>query len=174
MTFRAAASSGAVASNATRAIADAFGTFEQLDAVLFNYLTQLGSLGKPFVDYILQGSSAPPTARSPLLASTSSFPILEAQLWGRLPFSDIDYIMSDIAVDGREPIFGRSIGSALRSWAHLSSGPKPIRWAAAADSTAYAVDAAGDSRFQQFWDGSANSSEQDILNALQVAGFMTQ
>jgi hypothetical protein len=181
MSFRSGYSLGSLpadpaAVNISRITTDTFGTFDQLDAVLFNYLTHLASLdlAKPAIHFILQASSGPPDASSPLIASLATLPPLEVQLWGRLPFSDIDYIVSDIGVDGREPVFGRSTGTALRSWAHSSASSKPIRWAASADSATYALDTGGDAGFQQIWDASAGSSEQDIVDALQGAGLLTQ
>ena len=175
MTFHAGSLLGGLpfeaSANTSGTAADTFGTYEHLDAVLLNYLEQIASstLARSFIDYILQNAGAPAA-----FAGVDTLPRMEVQLWGALPFADVDYIVSALALPSGNTLFGSETGTAIRSWAHSgSSGSKPIRWAQTATSIDYTIDSGSDSRFQQVWDFAESLSDTAIHSALADNGLLS-
>lgn len=157
--------------NTSGATTDTFGTYEHLDAVLLNYLEQIPSptLATSLINHILQNAGAPAT-----FAGVDTLPRLEVQLWGALPFSDVDYIVSALVLPSGNTLFGSETGAAIRSWAHSSSSmSKPIRWTQTATSLEYTIDSGSDARFQQVWDIAGSLSESAIHSALADNGLLS-
>ena len=168
--------SGAVNSSSTTTAS--FGNMAAFDNVLFDYLIHLGdrALVKALIDYVSTGGSAPPTSTSSLWALSNglqSLPVIEAQLWGNLQFSDIDYIVSGISETGGNTLFGSEQGAQLRSWAHSNGNIKPIRWSLEATSNQYALDSGNSNAFQGAWESSRTSSPADIYTNLASSNLLT-
>lgn len=153
---------------------DSFGTFDDLDGLFFDYLVTLApQTAKVVLSYFASSPTAPPTDTD-LLAALSDVPIIEVQAWGGLEMQDVDYLLSSLAFPSGNTIFGTPLGTAFRSWAHISDAQKePIRWAASADNQQYAVDSGDSQAFQQVWDTAGSSSETAIQQSLADNGLLT-
>lgn len=148
------------------------------DNMLFDYLVQIGdrNLVKALIDYVISGSSGPPASTSNLWTLSyglQSLPIIEAQLWGNLQFSDIDYVVSGISEAGGITLFGSERGNQLRSWAHTNGNIKPIRWSLEATSSSYALDSGNSNAFQEAWESSRTLSPNDIQAKVGSSNLLT-
>lgn len=164
--------------NTSRTTSASFGSLNQMQNVLFDWLSGLPdeSVLKALIDYILSGSRAPPDPDSELYTRSNflqAIPDIEAQLWGGMLFSDIDYVVSNVALPSGNSLFGTSLGSDFRKWAHRDGANKPIRWTSGAATSQYALDTGGDAAFQTVWDASGSSSASDVFNRLSGAKLLT-
>lgn len=155
-----------------------FGISSAIDNVLFEYLVRLqdAALAKALVDYVVSGTKLPPPSSSELFTLSNglaSLPVIEAQLWGNLLFSDIDYVVSGIGQAGGTALFGSQRGGELRNWAHSGSLSKPIRWSLDATSSQYASDTGSGGAFQEVWESSRDSSPADIYANLGTSNLLT-
>jgi hypothetical protein len=98
-----------------------FGSFAHLDSVLLDWLRLMPNVtvAREAVLGVISGTPI----------DLPGVPLLEAAVFGRLPFSVVDYTMARIAVHGSDGplLFGSELGSAWRRWA-LQSETSSIRW----------------------------------------------
>lgn len=197
---------------------DAFGYLNHLDSLLFTFMQSLPNDGflKDLINYVLASSSSaingqtdlrssqksgiasslpPPNSTSypALFASLPSLPLIEVELWGGLPPSAIDHIVSSFtgpssssSLSPTSPsssdngnatmIFGQATGDALRSWVHTTLAStaaaaggqqKSIRWALNATSPDYALDDGQSSTFQAIWDSSRSATTTTMPSSAQ-------
>ena len=116
---------GPFATPSTPSLPDRFGTFERLDHVLLDFLRLLSpELAQELVAFVL---GQPPIPVPPLPSSAlyqasnglASLPIIEVALWGGLRYTNIDHVVSGLAVPGDDStlFFGSAAGSEFRAWA---------------------------------------------------------
>jgi len=130
-----------------------FGTVDHMNHVLLNYLSSIANvaLAMELVQFVLNGSSLPPSSTSPLFASISSIPILEFSVFGSVQPVDIASSVSSFSTPSGALFFGSNAGQAFRTWALIDSS-ESVAWAQSATSSEIVREgAATNSVFESVW-----------------------
>ncbi|KLO20259.1 hypothetical protein SCHPADRAFT_842610 [Schizopora paradoxa] len=148
-----------------------YGTSNNINHVLLNYLSSISdvTLAMELVQFILSGSSTPPSNSSSLSSSLSSLPVLEFAIFGSITPPDLLSSVSSFSAPDRSLFFGSDAGQTFRSWALVESS-ESIAWAQSATSpTIVREGATPNSNFESVWTPASQLVHAGSTNASDVA-----
>ena len=95
-----------------------FGTLNQLNHVILNYLTSISDINvaTALVNFVLSSSSTPPKSGTLLFQSLSSLPALEVAVFGSVLPSDLTKTYSSFATPSGSLFMGTDESVAVRDW----------------------------------------------------------
>lgn len=159
-----------------------YGTTNHLNHVMLDFLTSIPdtNIATDLVEFVLSGSTTPPSNTSDLYKAISSIPTLEVAVFGTINPSDISYVASSFSTPSGSLFFGSDQSLALRDWAIVGSSSSVV-WAASAGAPQVVRDSSlTNANFQSVWEPAYNflhSSPNgvtvnvgNITNAFQATG----
>lgn len=161
-----------------------YGTSDNINHVLLNYLSSISdvSLAMELVQFVLSGSSTPPSNSSRLSSSPSAIPVLEFAIFGSITPPDLLSSVSSFSTPDGSLFFGSDAGQTFRTWALLQSS-ESVAWAQSATSpTIVREGAARNNILESVWTpasqlvqaGSTDASDvAKVTQSLQSLGLFT-
>lgn len=171
-------------SPSTPSFPDHFGTFSNLDSVIFEYLQLLSpQVAVDLVNFVLAQSrptTSPPSFPSSLYQNSNkllSIPILEITIFGGLRYSDIDHSISSLSSGSNlhsNAFFGTPTAQEFRNWAlagpRLTGGTTlqgPILWSRGALEVTPVKEASlVNLGFEKVWSSSIGVTEDTVWNEI--------
>jgi len=161
-----------------------YGTSDNINHVLLNYLSSISdlSLAMELVQFVLSGSSTPPSNSSRLSSTPSAIPVLEFAIFGSITPPDLLSSVSSFSAPDGSLFFGSDAGQTFRTWALVQSS-ESVAWAQSAISpTIVHEGATPNNTFESVWTpasqlvhaGSTDASAvAKVTQSLQSFGLFT-
>ncbi|KAJ4489357.1 hypothetical protein C8J55DRAFT_450419 [Lentinula edodes] len=160
-------SSNASAFTATTSNPLSYGTLNNFDHVLLDYLYSIPdvNVATALASFLLSTSNAaPPSNTSTLAISIGSIPSLEVAIFGSVLPSDINSVTSSFVTPTGALFFGSAQGQSMRDWAIIGTGTSVV-WAESAFSTQVVRDSSlSDTTFEAIWDNAALAIDNNVQN----------
>ena len=135
-----------------------YGTTNHLNHVILDFLTSIPDLNitRALVEFVLSGSTTPPSNTSDLYEAISIIPTLEVAIFGTINPSDISYVVSSFSTPSGSLFFGSNQSLALRDWAIVGSSSSVV-WTTSACAPQVVRDSSlTNANFQSVWDPAYN------------------
>lgn len=130
-----------------------YGTTNHLNHVMLDFLSSIPdpNVTRDLVEFVLSGSTTPPSNTSDLYKAMSIIPTLEVAVFGTINPSDISYVVSSFSTPSGSLFFGSDQSLALRDWS------SSVVWTASAWAAQVVRDSSPtNANFQSVWDPAYN------------------
>lgn len=131
-----------------------FGTMNHIDHVILEYLQAIPDVNVAIalVEFIMDGSSVPPSSNSILFNSLATLPTLEVAVFGSINPSDVDFTISSLSTPANKLFFGTDQSLAVRQWG-ITAVQSHVEWTELAASAGSVEDNSfTDPNFNQIWE----------------------
>ncbi|KAF5390303.1 hypothetical protein D9757_002837 [Collybiopsis confluens] len=160
-----------------------FGTLNNFDSVLLDYLSAMpAEIASALASFLLSSTNGlPPPNTSSLGSSIALIPSIEVAVFGTVLPPDIKNVVSSFTSPTGSLFFGSAQGQSVRNFAINAAGSSVV-WAQSALSTAVARDSSEtDATFQDIWTNAAlaitnnvtSVGVSNITNSLQSTGKLS-